>query len=348
MSTINAEQVLNILKTIRIPGDNKDIVTNGYVSSIIIRNQQLGFAITLKSATDQTALTTECTTKLKSKLPIEEVKIVFTNDLKDSDNNFLKNKTTTFKPKNKFDNIKHIVTVSSCKGGVGKSTISVNLAKVLAKQGYKIGLVDADIYGPSIPHMLGHTTQPKLENNLILPFESHNIKSISIGHLISQNIATIWRGPMATKTLYKLLNGTKWGNLDLLLIDMPPGTGDIYLSLIENYFISGNILVSTPQEVALIDVRKSINMFQKVGVKILGIIENMSYFINPISSEKHYIFGKGGASKLAEEFHLNFLGDIPLDPEIRETSDHPSTISDNSILHYYNSIAKKISYELKL
>ncbi|MFV9876005.1 MAG: P-loop NTPase [Rickettsiales endosymbiont of Dermacentor nuttalli] len=346
MSTINTEQILDILKTIRIPGDNNDIVTNGYVSAIIIKNAQIGFAITLKFAVDQIALTNECTAKIKSKLPVEQVKIVFTND-PSSESNATKNKVHTLKPKYKLDNVKHIIIIASCKGGVGKSTVSVNLAKTLATQGYKIGLVDADIYGPSIPHMLGHNSAPTLENNLILPFESHNIKSISIGHLISQGIATIWRGPMATKTLYKLLSGTKWEDIDILLIDMPPGTGDIYLSLIENYTISGSVLISTPQELALIDVRKSINMFQKVGIKILGILENMSYFINPKSSEKHYIFGNGGASKLAQEMNINFLGEIPLDPKIRELSDSPLSSNYNMILHYYELIAEKMVFQLK-
>lgn len=348
MSTITTQQILDILKTITIPGESNDIVTNGYVSSIIIKNAQIGFAITLKFDVDQAALIKECNNKIKSKFPIEQVKIVFTNDIKTEHKATTHDNRSNFKPKHKLDNVKHIITIASCKGGVGKSTVSVNLAQTLAKQGYKIGLVDADIYGPSIPHMLGHTTLPQIENNFILPFNSHNIKSISIGHLISSNTATIWRGPMATKTLYKLLNATKWDDIDILLIDMPPGTGDIYLSLIENYIISGAVLVSTPQEVALIDIRKSINMFQKVGTRILGIIENMSYFMDPKSSEKHYIFGNSGAYKLAQEFNINFLAEIPLDPKIRELADSPSLANDHSVLHYYEPIANKIAYELKL
>ena len=202
--------------------------------------------------------------------------------------------------------IKDIIVVASGKGGVGKSTISVNLAVSLSKKKLKIGLLDADIYGPSIPKMLGIHSKPNVsDNKKILPYEKFGIKSMSIGNMIPQDGSVIWRGAMASNAIRQLVNDVDWGDLDYLLIDLPPGTGDIQLSLCQNFSISGAVIVSTPQEISLLDVRKAINMFKKVNVKIIGMIQNMSYFED--SGKKNYIFGKDGVKKSLKNKVLTFL-----------------------------------------
>ena len=243
-------------------------------------------------------------------------------------------------------NIKNILLVSSGKGGVGKSTISVNLSLALAQEKLNVGLLDADIYGPSIPKMLGINSKPKVsENKKILPFEKFKIKFMSIGNLIPEDKAVVWRAPMVIRALNQLLQDIEWGELDFLIIDLPPGTGDIQLSLCQNLDITGSVIVSTPQEVALIDVRRAINMFKKVSVDIIGIIQNMSYFQADESEKKIYLFGKDGAKKESEKLNINFLGEIPLIEEISKNSDKGIPIA--SVLNTksskrFSEIAKNI------
>ena len=245
--------------------------------------------------------------------------------------------------------IKNIITIASGKGGVGKSTVSVNLSIALAKNKFKVGLLDADIYGPSIPKMLGITEKPSVSSQKkILPYSNFGIKSISIGNMIPQNSAVIWRGAMATSAIRQLFNDVDWGDIDFLLIDLPPGTGDIQLSLCQNFKISGSIIVSTPQEVSLIDVRKAINIFKKVNVPILGLIQNMSYL--KIEGKKNYIFGKEGVLKEAQKQSYEFLGDIPIIPEIAKSSDDGKPLSfDNKteIFKVFKSIAENTVNSLK-
>jgi ATP-binding protein involved in chromosome partitioning len=225
--------------------------------------------------------------------------------------------------------VKKIIAIASGKGGVGKSTIAVNLAVAAAAQGIKTALIDADIYGPSIPLMMGQSAisnqQSAIIDGKMIPFYSHGVYSNSIGFLVDPANATIWRGPMATKALHQLLLGTAWSDTDIMFIDMPPGTGDIQLSLAQNYKIDGAILVSTPQEVALADVRKAAQMFSRVNIPILGVIENMSYFIDN-AGNKNFIFGQGGGQKFASEIHTKFLGEIPLTQTLRENSDNGTPV----------------------
>lgn len=239
--------------------------------------------------------------------------------------------------------IKNIIVVGSGKGGVGKSTVTVNLAISLAKQKFNVGLLDADIYGPSIPKMLGIKEKPNVsEKKKIMPYIKYGIKSISIGNMIPDNGAVIWRGAMASSAIKQLFNDVDWGELDYLLIDLPPGTGDIQLSLCQSLSLRGAVIVSTPQEISLIDVRKSINMFKRVNVPILGIIQNMSYF--EIAGQKNYIFGKNGVSSEASKQNLNLLGDIPILPKIAESADtgKPLTYDQKSeVFLIYDKIAKK-------
>ena len=242
---------------------------------------------------------------------------------------------------------KDIIAVASGKGGVGKSTFAVNLAVAMNKLGKTVGILDADIYGPSVPRMMGISGKPQVsENKKLIPLESYEIKCMSIGFLVSEETPTIWRGPMIMKALEQMFNGVEWGKLDYLIIDLPPGTGDAQITLAQSSKLSGSIIVSTPQDVALTDARKGINMFKKVNVPILGLVENMSYFICDNCNEKHFIFSNNGAKKEAEKFQIPFLGSLPIDKELRIQSDEgrPACIDkpDSDIAKLYLEIAKSI------
>jgi ATP-binding protein involved in chromosome partitioning len=218
--------------------------------------------------------------------------------------------------------VRNVVAVASGKGGVGKSTISANLAVALARTGARVGLLDADIYGPSVPTLFrlkGHRLAG--ENDMILPADAHGLKIVSIGFLLEDDTPVIWRGPMLMKALEQFLHGTKWGELDYLVVDLPPGTGDVQISLVQMTPVAGAVVVTTPQDLALIDVKKAVRMFEKVGVPILGVIENMSYFLCPHCGGRSEIFGHGGARKACGEMGLRFLGEVPLQMALREASD---------------------------
>ena len=244
-------------------------------------------------------------------------------------------------------NAKDIIAVASGKGGVGKSTFAVNLAVAMRKLGKKVGILDADIYGPSVPRMMGISGKPEVsQNKKLIPLENYGIKCMSIGFLVSEETPAIWRGPMIMKALEQMYNGVEWGQLDYLIIDLPPGTGDAQITLAQNSKLSGSIIISTPQDVALTDARKGINMFKKVNVPILGLVENMSYFICDNCNEKHFIFANNGAKKEAEKFQIPFLGSLPIDKELRIQSDEgrPACIDkpDGDIAKQYLEIAKSI------
>ena len=248
---------------------------------------------------------------------------------------------------------KHIIAVASGKGGVGKSTFAINLAVALKSIGMKVGLLDADIYGPSVPRMMGISGRPQAnENKKLIPLESYGVRCMSIGFLVSNDTPTIWRGPMVMKALEQMFNGVEWGKLDYLIIDLPPGTGDAQLTLAQNSKLSGSIVISTPQDVALIDARKGINMFKRVNVEVLGLVENMSYFICDNCNEKHYIFSKDGARNEAEKFQIPFLGSIPIDKKLRVQSDEgkPCCIDepDGEMSKRYISIAKNLNQSLSV
>ncbi len=236
----------------------------------------------------------------------------------------LKDQIGTMAPK-LLPNVKYTIAVASGKGGVGKSTVSVNLALALAKLGFKVGLLDADIYGPSIPLMMGIKGKPQIfqdeGTNKMIPLENYGIKLMSIGFLIDDENPVIWRGPMASGAVKQFMSDVDWGELDYLIYDLPPGTGDIQLTLVQTIPLSGAIIVTTPQEVSLIDAKKGLKMFQKVNVPVYGIVENMSYFIAPDTGNRYDIFGSGGGAKLSKELDTTFLGGIPIDPRIREGGD---------------------------
>jgi len=223
--------------------------------------------------------------------------------------------------------VKHIIAVASGKGGVGKSTVAVNLALSLSRLGLKVGLLDADIYGPSLPRVLGITEKPESDGHTLHPIVRHGIKTMSIGFLVKEDEAMIWRGPMVQSALTQMLSDVAWAPLDVLVLDMPPGTGDAQLTIAQRVPLKGAVIVSTPQDIALIDARKGIAMFKKTQVPILGVVENMSMFTCPDCGSNHAIFGHGGARETAEKLGAPFLGEIPLVPRIRETSDAGTPVS---------------------
>ena len=243
--------------------------------------------------------------------------------------------------------IKTIIAVASGKGGVGKSTTAVNLALGLVANGLKVGILDADVYGPSMPRLLGISGRPQqIDNKMIVPMENHGLKAMSIGFLVDEGTAMIWRGPMVQSALMQMMREVAWGELDVLVVDMPPGTGDAQLTMAQQVPLTGAVIVSTPQDLALIDARKGIAMFNKVEVPVLGIVENMSYFIAPDTGNRYDIFGHGGARAEAERIGVPFLGEVPLTISIRENSDAgtPVTVSqpDGPQAEIYRAIAARV------
>ncbi len=245
-----------------------------------------------------------------------------------------------------LEKIRFIIAVASGKGGVGKSTTSANLALGLAAQGWRVGLLDADVYGPSMPRLFALSDKPKVENKKLIPLEAYGVKIMSMGFLVDENTPMVWRGPMVSQAISQMLGEVAWGELDVLVIDMPPGTGDVQLTIAQNVPLAGAVIVSTPQDLALIDARRAVAMFHKVEAPILGIIENMSYFLCPHCGGRSEIFAHGGARLDAEKLGVPFLGEAPLDIKIRETSDagHPivGAAPDSPQAAVYLGLAAKV------
>jgi ATP-binding protein involved in chromosome partitioning len=247
--------------------------------------------------------------------------------------------------------VKNIIAVASGKGGVGKSTTAVNLALALAAEGAQVGMLDADIYGPSQPMMLGITGRPEsIEENTIEPMEGYGLQASSIGFLIDDDAPMVWRGPMVTSALEQLLRQTRWRDLDYLIVDMPPGTGDIQLTLAQKVPVTGAVIVTTPQDIALLDARKGLKMFEKVGVPIVGIIENMSTYVCPNCGHEEHVFGMGGGQKMCQEYGADFLGSLPLNLSIREQADagRPTVVADpdGAISAIYKKIARQVAIKV--
>jgi len=320
MFEITRSSIINSLKNIKDKKFNTDLLTLNSIKKLEQEDKNLSLDI---------SLTTEVTEELKQIIinHLQKDFPAYTNI-----NLSLQTKTSTNVSTHKdskkeaiLPGVKNTIAIASGKGGVGKSTVAVNLAVALANDGATVGLIDADIYGPSIPLMLGSSDKPKIfqaENSAkMIPLENHGIKFMSIGLLIDDKAPVIWRGPMASGAIKQFMTDVDWGELDYLIFDLPPGTGDIQLTLVQTIPLTGAVIVTTPQEVSLIDARKALKMFERVNVPVLGVVENMSYFIAPDTGKKYDIFGFGGGEKICNELNTIFLGGIPIDPRIREGSD---------------------------
>lgn len=323
---------MQVLDTVRHPETREGIISMGLVDTLKIEGSKISFNLRFKKPKDPFSASLKKTAEAALKREFEnietEIQII--------------TPTPAAPPKeDSLSGVKNIIAVASGKGGVGKSTLAVNLAVALAKTGASVGLVDADVYGPSIPKMFDlESERPvvKRENDkeIIVPIEKHGVKIISIGFFVKPEDALVWRGPMATSALKQLLNQTEWGELDYMLIDLPPGTGDIHLTIVQEMAVTGAVIISTPQEVALSDAVKGIAMFKgdKINVPVLGLIENMAWFTPAeLPENKYYIFGKEGVKKLAEKMNVELLGQIPLVQSIREDGDtgRPSVLDGSSV-----------------
>ncbi len=322
---IEKKEVLSALEKITVPGEGKNMVESGAVKNIQIFGDELEIDITIANPSLQARKKTEVEIlKIIHKEVYKKAKIKINIKVDAPE----KAKTNEIKGK-PIPGIKNIIAVASGKGGVGKSTVTANLAVTLAKMGFKVGLLDADIYGPSMPIMFDVAHEKPLAVNVngkskMKPVESYGVQMLSIGFFTQPNQAVIWRGPMAAKALNQMIFDAHWGELDFMLLDLPPGTGDIHLSIMQAMPVTGAVIVSTPQEVALADARKGVAMFQQdsINVPVLGIVENMAYFTpEELPNNKYFIFGKAGAKNLAEDLEVPFLGEIPLVQSIREAGD---------------------------
>ncbi len=319
MEKITREQILAALAKVRLPGGSQDIVSAGRVSDIVVANNRVMFAITADAASSGTMEPVRREAeRIVAALPgVEKVMVALTAERKQAP-------PKTANLKSGIPGLRHIVAVASGKGGVGKSTMAVNLALALKANGLRVAVLDADVYGPSLPRLLGITGKPRAadaEGKLMQPMEAFGLKVMSMGFLVPEDTPMIWRGPMVMSALMQMLRDVTWGETDIMIVDMPPGTGDAQLTLAQQTPLSGAVIVSTPQDLALLDARKGLNMFRKVSVPVLGIIENMSYFICNKCGERHEIFGHGGAREEARRLGVPFLGEVPLDMEIRARSD---------------------------
>jgi ATP-binding protein involved in chromosome partitioning len=342
---ITESQIQEALRTVKYPGFSRDIVSFGLVKGVQLEAGQVTVKLTVQ--TRDPAVPQQIQAEVLSVLtPLcagQRVQVEF--DIKEP--------PTTQGPsgpllKQSIDGVKHIIAVASGKGGVGKSTTASNLAVALAATGAKVGLCDCDLYGPSIAHMFGSQARPlATDDNEIIPIEKYGLKLMSMGFLLDDDSPVIVRGPMATRYTQQFLRQVVWGELDYLVLDLPPGTGDIQLTIVQTVALDGAVIVTTPQEVALIDARKAVAMFAKVNVPILGMIENMSYFLCPSDGVKYHLFGEGGGRREAERLGVPLLGEVPLEMPVRESGDAgqpialtPPHVSASSAV--YHQIAQQL------
>lgn len=306
---ITQDQILKALSYVDDPDLNKDLVTLGMIQKIEIDGHKVAFdlVLTTPACPMKESIARACTTAIHTMVSADaDVQINITSNVQSSREN-----STV------LSGIRNIIAVASGKGGVGKSTVAINLARTLSEAGAKVGLLDADIHGPSIPTLLGTQGQkPAMEGELMLPIECNGIKTMSIGYLVESKQALVWRGPMLSKAISQFCTDVKWGELDYLFVDLPPGTGDAHLSIMQHIPLSGVVIVTTPEEVAVADTRKALDMFTNPHLKqeILGVVENMSYFQTE-DGRKYYLFGKDGGKKLSEEWNIDLLGSIPIEED---------------------------------
>lgn len=351
---ISRFDILDALSKITEPDRGKDIVRLGLIRNLKTEENKVSFTVMLSAPGSEFAKNVErlCREVIQQEIgPDVEVRIDTDSEMISLGDEFQISGGGQKAPAPP-PGVRNFVAVASGKGGVGKSTVAVNLAVALARLGYDVGLVDTDIYGPSIPTMFGiHNERPRVsENRKIIPLEKHGVRLLSMGFLVDPSQATIWRGPMVSSAVRQFLGDTDWGELDYLIMDLPPGTGDIQLTIVQTIPLTGAIIVSTPQDVALADARKGVSMFGNVDVPVFGIIENMSYFSPPdIPDRKYYIFGRGGAQRLAGELGIPFLGEIPIEQIVREGGDEgkpvvvaaPDSLSSRAFDHIARETVKR-------
>ena len=356
MKVVTENEVTEILASVIVPDKNDNVINLGLISGIVVKDRMVHIMVetTQKRAPIMEEVRKECE-KLAGNIPgIINATAVLTEERETTKVNESPNPKldlTEDERRIKSKGVSSIIAVASGKGGVGKSTTSVNIALALSRLGKKVGIMDADIYGPSIPRMMGITGQPRSEDGTtLIPMENYDVKCMSMGFMVPEEEPTIWRGPMVMSALEQMLRDVEWAPLDILVVDMPPGTGDAQLTMAQGTELAGAIIVSTPQDIALLDARKGLNMFRQVEVPIIGLIENMSYYICPKCGDEAHIFDNGGAKKTAEKYGCTFLGEIPLDKEIRTTSDagRPIVVSKTSSPHAkaYMDIAAKVIIEI--
>jgi ATP-binding protein involved in chromosome partitioning len=339
--SVTVENVQGALKNLVDPNTKIDFVTAKNVKNLRVENGDISLDIVLGyPAKSQFDLIRKSVINAVRELP--EVKNVSVNISSEIVAHAVQRGVKL------LPSVKNIIAVASGKGGVGKSTTAVNLALALAAEGAQVGILDADIYGPSQPMMLGITGRPdSIEENTIEPMEGYGLQASSIGFLIDDDAPMVWRGPMVTSALEQLLRQTRWRDLDYLIVDMPPGTGDIQLTLAQKVPVTGAVIVTTPQDIALLDARKGLKMFEKVGVPIIGIIENMSTYVCTKCGHEEHIFGTGGGEKMCKEYAVDFLGSLPLNLSIREQADagRPTVVADpdGAISAIYKGIARQVA-----
>ncbi len=349
---ITKEAVIKALSNVQEPDLGKDLVTLNMVQDVEIDGKNVTFTVVLTTPACPLKEMIEKACINAIHILVDKEAVVKVNMTANVGSNRKDNKAV-------LSGVKNIIMVASGKGGVGKSTIAVNLALGLAQEGAKVGLLDADIYGPSVPIMLGlRDERPKMIDvngkGMIVPLERYGIKAMSIGLLVDEKQAVIWRGPMASSALKQFISDVHWGELDYLVIDLPPGTGDVHLTLVQAVPVTGAVIVSTPQAVAAADAKKAIMMFKQpnINIPILGMVENMAYFTPAeLPENKYYIFGKGGAQQMAEQFELPFLGEVPLVQSIREGGDRgiPAILDDESLTkEIFTTLTQKIARNISI
>jgi ATP-binding protein involved in chromosome partitioning len=364
MSDVDKEAVLDRLRSIRGPDDDRDIVRRGMVSDIVIANGRVMFSVTVPAERAEAfePMRRAAETAIATLPGVAGAMVVLTAEKKGG--TAAAPRPAAPRPatppaaaphrhappaqsqKAEVPGVKAIVAVASGKGGVGKSTTAVNFALALKANGLRVGILDADIYGPSLPRLLHLSGRPEaIGGRTLKPMEAYGVKAMSMGFLVEEDTPMIWRGPMVVSALTQMLREVAWGDLDILVVDMPPGTGDAQLTMAQQVPLAGVIIVSTPQDLALIDARKGLAMFRRVDVPVLGIVENMSYFLAPDTGKRYDIFGHGGARREAEKLGVPFLGEVPLVMAIRETSDAGTPIvaaePDSPSAAAYREIARR-------
>lgn len=348
--SISKEDIIKALRTVEDPDLKRDLVTLNMVKDIRVDGNKVSFSVVLT--------TPACPLKEMIRKNCVDAIHALVNDQLEIDIHMTSSVTSTRSGENLLPDVKNIIAIASGKGGVGKSTVTANLAVSLARQGAKVGLIDADIFGPSMPTMFNcENEQPGVVKedgrNFIIPIEQYGVKLISIGFLTPADNAVIWRGPMASSALKQFIGDTKWGELDYLLVDLPPGTSDIHLTLVQTLPVTGAVIVTTPQKVALADAQKGLAMFKQpqINVPVLGIVENMAYFTPAeLPDNRYYIFGENGGSRLAEKYDVPLLGQIPLIQGIRESGDngYPAVMKNDISADAFTGVAESLARQVAI